>query len=60
MVVYKTVTVHKRSADLGVQIFNMTNHSNPRDVHPVVDPPYSGQFANSIGPIIRGYMALKW
>jgi hypothetical protein len=60
MVVYKTVTVRKRSADLGVQIFNLTNHRNPRDVYPVVGSPGGGQFTNSVGPILRGYMLLKW
>ena len=36
MVAYKTITVLKHSADLGVQIFNLTNHHNFRDVYPVV------------------------
>ena len=60
MVVYKTVTVKKRTADLGVQLFNVTNHRNPRDVYPVVGTPRAGQFTNSVGPILRGYMLLKW
>ena len=60
MVVYKTVTVRGRSADIGLQIFNVTNHRNPRDVYPVADAPRSGQFANSVGPIFRGYLLLKW
>jgi hypothetical protein len=60
MVVYKTVTVRGRSADIGVQIFNLTNHRNPRDVYPVADAPRSGQFANSVGPVLRGYLLLKW
>ena len=60
MVVYKTITVKKRTADLGVQIFNLTNRRNPRDVHPVLGTPRMGQFTNSVGPILRGYMLLKW
>jgi hypothetical protein len=60
MVVYKTVTVRKRTADLGVQLFNLTNHRNPRDVYAVLGTPRAGQFANSVGPILRGYMLLKW
>ena len=42
MVVYKTVTVRKRAADLGMQVFNLTNHRNPRDVYPVVGTPLTG------------------
>jgi hypothetical protein len=60
MVAYKTFTVQKRSANIGFQLFNVTNHSNPRDVYPVVDGERPGQFTNSVGPILRGYMALKW
>jgi hypothetical protein len=60
MVVYKTVTVMKRSADLGVQIFNLFNHRNPRDVYPVVGAPRMGNFTNSVGTVLRGYMLLKW
>jgi hypothetical protein len=60
MVVYKTFTVQKRSANIGFQLFNVTNHNNPRDVYPVVDGQPPGQFANSVGPVLRGYLALKW
>jgi hypothetical protein len=59
IVVYKTFTVRKRSADFGVQVFNLTNHRNPRDVYSVVEAPRFGQFTNSVGPILRGYMLLK-
>ena len=55
----QTFTVRRRSADLGVQVFNLTNHRNPRDVYPVVDAPRFGQFTNSVGPIFRGYMLLR-
>ena len=60
MVVYKTFTVHHRSADVGVQLFNVTNHRNPRDVYPVSGSPQFGAFTNSVGTIVRGYMLLKW
>jgi len=60
MVLYKTVTVKRRTADVGIQLFNVTNHSNFRDVYPVVEAPLAGQFANSVGPIVRGYMLVKW
>jgi len=59
MVVYKTFTVRRRSADIGMQLFNLTNHRNPRDVNSVLGPRF-GQFANSVGPIVRGYMLVKW
>ena len=60
VVVYKTLTVRGRSADLGVQLFNATNHRNPRDVYPVVGTNAFGQFTNSVGPVVRGYMLVKW
>ena len=60
MVVYKTFTVRQRSADLGVQLFNVTDHNNPRDVYPVLGAPQFGEFTNSVGTIIRGYLLLKW
>src|SRR5207249_737858 len=33
-VVYKTFTAKKRNADIGFQLFNATNHFNPRHVYP--------------------------
>jgi hypothetical protein len=60
MIVYKTFTVKDRSADIGMQIFNLTNHNNPRDVYSVVGTPRFGEFTNSVGPVLRGYMLLKW
>jgi hypothetical protein len=60
LIAYKTVTYKNRAADVGVQLFNVTNHSNPRDVYPVVDAPRFGTFANSVGTILRGFMTIKW
>jgi len=60
LVTYKTVTFRGRTADVGLQIFNLTNHRNPRDVFPVASAARFGQFANSVGPIFRGYLLLKW
>jgi len=60
LVVYKTFTVKKRSADFGIQLFNATNHFNPRDVHAVLGAPRMGEFANSVPTILRGFMMLKW
>jgi hypothetical protein len=60
LIIYKTFTAKKRNADIGFQLFNATNHRNPRDVYPVVGAPRYGTFTNSVGPILRGYMLLKW
>jgi hypothetical protein len=60
LVVYKTVTIRKKPVDLGMQLFNVTNHTNPRDVYPVTETPRFGQFTNSVGPVIRGYMLVRW
>jgi len=51
LIAYKTVTFRTRAADVGVQLFNLTNHSNPR---------LYGRFANSVGIIVRGFMTIKW
>ena len=60
MVIYKTITLMKRDVDAGVQLFNFTNHRNPRDVYAVTNAPHFGQFANSVGTILRGYVLVKW
>jgi hypothetical protein len=60
MIAYKTVTYRNRAADVGIQLFNLTNHRNPRDVYPVAGARRSGTFTNSVGPIVRGFMMIKW
>jgi len=60
LIVYKTFTARGRNADVGFQLFNATNHRNPRDVYPVVGDRRFGTFTNSVGPILRGYMLFKW
>jgi len=60
MIAYKTVTYRSRAADVGVQVFNLTNHQNPRDVYPVAGASRAGTFTNSVGPILRGFMTIKW
>ncbi len=59
-ILFKTVTVRQRSADLGIQLFNATNHFNPRDAYPVIGSSRFGTFTNSVGPVLRGFMMLKW
>jgi hypothetical protein len=60
LIVYKTFTAKGRNADIGFQLFNATNYKNPRDVYPVVDDRRYGTFTNSVGPILRGYILVKW
>jgi hypothetical protein len=60
LIVYKTFSYRGRSADFGIQLFNASNHFNPRDVNPVVGASNAGLFSNSVGPILRGYMMIKW
>ncbi len=38
----------KFSGRVGIKIFNLTNHYNPRDVQNNIDSPYFGQFYNSV------------
>jgi hypothetical protein len=60
LIVYKTFTYKNRNADIGFQLFNATNYQNPRDVYPVVGDSRFGTFTNSVGPILRGYILVKW
>jgi hypothetical protein len=60
LLAYKTVTVRHLPVNLGVQVFNATNHFNPRDVISVVGSPGFGTFTNSVGPVLRGYMLVQW
>jgi len=60
LIVYKTFTYHNRSADWGLQLFNVLDSKNPRDVYPVIGAPRFGEFTNSVGTIVRGFMLLKW
>jgi hypothetical protein len=60
VIAYKTFTLRSRSADLGIQLFNAGNHFNPRDVYAVTGTPRYREFTNSVGPILRGFMMIKW
>jgi len=57
---FKTFDVFARKMDLGLQFFNVTGHSNPRDVVAVVDSPHYGEFANTFGITLAGYMQVRW
>ena len=57
---FKTFEVLGRKMDLGLQLFNLTGHDNPRDVISVVDSPRFQEFANSFGITLAGYMQVRW
>jgi hypothetical protein len=57
---FKTFDVFSRKFDLGLQIFNLTNHFNPRDVIAVVPSPRFGELTNNPGITFGGYMQVRW
>jgi len=57
---FKTFDIIGRKWDLGMQFFNVTGHFNPRDVIAVVGTPQYGQFTNSFGITLGGYMRVRW
>jgi hypothetical protein len=60
VLVSKTLTVAGRRVRVGAQVFNVTNHRNPRDVFAVAGAPAFGSFTNSVGPTFRGVMGVSW
>jgi hypothetical protein len=60
LVVYKSLTIAHRKVRLNVQLFNATDHFNPRDVFTVVGAPRFGTFTNSVGPTVRGDIGVNW
>ena len=57
---FKTFDVFGRKMDLGLQFFNLTAHSNPRDVIAVVDSPRYHEFSSTFGLTLAGYMQVRW
>ena len=57
---FKTVDVFSRKMDLGVQVFNLTNHFNPRDAISVIDSPRFRELTNNPGITFGGYMQVRW
>jgi hypothetical protein len=57
---FKTFDILSREMDFGLQLFNLTAHENPRDVVAVVNSPRYGQFAESFGVTVAGYMQIRW
>jgi hypothetical protein len=57
---FKTFDAFGRKLDLGLQVFNLTNHFNPRDVIAVIDSPRFGELTNNPGLTFGGYMQVRW
>ena len=57
---FKTFDVFTRKMDLGLQIFNLTNHFNPRDAISVVDSLRFRELTNNPGITFGGYMQVRW
>ena len=57
---FKTFDVFSRKMDLGIQVFNLTNHFNPRDVISVVGSSRFGELTNNLGVTFGGYMQVRW
>ena len=60
VVLYKSLTLAHKRVKLNLQVFNVTNHFNPRDVFNTLGGPDSGTFTNSVGPTVRGDIAVNW
>jgi hypothetical protein len=50
----------KHKMRIGIAVFNITNHFNPRDVQNNLSSPRFGQFFNSLGTSIRGKFELDF
>ena len=57
---FKTFDLFARKMDLGLQVFNITGHFNPRDVINVVHSFQFGTLTNSVGVTLAGYMQIRW
>jgi len=57
---FKTFDIGGRRADLGLQLFNVTAHHNPRDIFSVWGSTRYGEPTASFGITFAGYMQLHW
>jgi hypothetical protein len=57
---FKTFDILRRKIDLGLQVFNLTRHFNPRDVISIKGSSQFQQFTNSFGTTLGGYMQVRW
>jgi hypothetical protein len=60
MTAFKTFDLFERKMDLGLQVFNITGHFNPRDVIDVKSSSQFGTLTNSVGVTLTGYMQIRW
>ncbi|HXY38633.1 MAG TPA: TonB-dependent receptor, partial [Vicinamibacteria bacterium] len=60
VVLYKSLTLADKHVRMNVQVFNVTNHFNPRDVYNTLGGPQFGTFTNSVGPRVSGDIAVNW
>ena len=60
LTVFKTFDLFARKMDLGLQVFNLTDHFNPRDVIAVTPSAQFGELTNSVGVTLAGYMQIRW
>jgi hypothetical protein len=60
LIVFKTFDLFARKMDLGLQVFNLTDHFNPRDVVAVTPSAQFGELTNSVGVTLAGYMQIRW
>lgn len=51
---FRIPNFESHKARIGVAVFNITNHFNPRDVQQNIDSPRVGEFFNSLGTSVRG------
>ena len=49
-----------RRMRVGVAVFNITNHFNPRDLQNNLGSPHFGQFFNSLGTSVRGKFEINF
>jgi hypothetical protein len=57
---FKTFDIFSQHMDLGLQVFNLTDHFNPRDVITVVGSARFGELTNNPGVTFGGYMQVRW
>jgi hypothetical protein len=57
---FKTFDIYRRKMDLGLQLFNLTSHRNPRDVIVVEGSRQFRDFTNGFGATVGGYMQVRW
>jgi hypothetical protein len=57
---FKTFRLFGQNMDLGLQVFNLTNHFNPRDVINVAESPRFRELTNNPGITFGGYMQIRW